>query len=202
MALVKICGITNWGDAKAAVDAGADMLGFVCDENSPRCISPDDFCAIATRLPAHIRRVGVFGGTTGAEWRTAGRSLFHLFHQIQYTHDSLWTDILRENWDMGRKIKAFSLSSDKDLRRIAGYNGLVQSFHLNVHTAAGTLTAGSWPARPTSTASGCFWRAASPRRTSPRPPPASAPTPWMSPSASSPPPASRTWKRCGPLLRR
>ena len=137
MTLVKICGITNWEDAKAAVDAGADMLGFVCDENSPRCIAPDDFCALATRLPAHVQRVGVFGSTTGVEWRTAGRSLLHLFHQIQYTQDSLWTDIIRENWDMGRKIKAFSLTSDKDLRRIAGYNGLVQSFLINVHAAEG-----------------------------------------------------------------
>ncbi len=113
------------------------MLGFVCDENSLRCVAPDDFCAIAARLPAHIERVGVFGSTTGFEWRTAGRGLLPLFHQIQYTHDSLWTDIVRENWDMGRKIKTFSLNSDKDLRRIAGYNGLVQSFLVNVHAPQG-----------------------------------------------------------------
>ena len=135
--LIKICGITNWEDAKAAVDAGADALGFVCDENSPRRIAPDDFCAIATRLPAHVQRVGVFGSTTDLSWRTAGRGLFPLFHQIQWTQDSLWTDIVRENWDMRRKIKAFPLTSDKDLRRIAGYNGLVQSFLLNVHTPEG-----------------------------------------------------------------
>ena len=137
MTLVKICGITNWDDAEAAVDAGADMLGFVCDENSPRLIGPDDFCTIAARLPAHIQRVGVFGSTTSFEWRAAGRSVFPLFHHIQYTQDSLWTDIVRENWDMGRKIKAFSLASDKDLRRIAGYNGLVQSFLINVHAPEG-----------------------------------------------------------------
>ncbi len=134
---VKINGITNWSDAKAAVDAGADSLGFVCDENSPRRIDPDTFCTIATRLPAHVQRVGVFGAATDMHWRTVGRTLFPLFHQIQYTHDSLWADIIRENWDMARKIKAFPLTSDRDLRRIAGYNGLVQSFLLNVHAPQG-----------------------------------------------------------------
>lgn len=134
MTLVKICGITNWKDAKAAVDAGADVLGFVCDENSPRVIDPDAFCEIASRLPPHIGRVGVFDRTTHYGWRTYGRSMLRLFHQIQYYQDSLWTDIIRANWDMGRKIKAFHLTGDRDLRRVAGFNGLVQSFLLNVHT--------------------------------------------------------------------
>ena len=55
---------------------------------------------------------------------------------MQYYEDSLWTDIIRENWDMGRKIKAFHIASDRDLRRVAGFNGLVQSFLLNVHVRA------------------------------------------------------------------
>lgn len=113
------------------------MLGFVADENSPRLIDPDDFCEIAARLPAHIQRVGVFGSTTGLPWRATGRDLFGLFHQIQYSQDSLWTDIIRENWDMRRKIKAFHLTSAHDLRRVADYNGLVQSFLLNVHAPEG-----------------------------------------------------------------
>jgi phosphoribosylanthranilate isomerase len=136
MTLVKICGITNWDDARAAVDAGADMLGFVGDENSPRVIDPDDFFDIASRLPPHIVRVGVFDRTTDVRWRLAGRGLWQMFHQIQYYEVSLWTDVIRENWDMGRKIKAFHLGSDRDLRRVAQFNGLVQSYLLNVHAAA------------------------------------------------------------------
>lgn len=135
MTLVKICGITNWADAEAAVEAGADALGFVCDEHSPRVIDPHDFCRIVERLPAHIERIGVFDRTTDVRWRLEGFGLFSLFHQVQYYQDSLWTDIVRENWDMRRKIKAFHLTGDKDLRRIAAYNGLAQSFLLNVHAA-------------------------------------------------------------------
>ena len=116
--------------------AGADMLGFHCDENSPRVIDPLDFCDIAARLPAHIVRVAVFDRTTDVRWRLEGRRLFHRFHQVQYYQDSVWTDILRENWDMGRKIKAFHLGGDRDLRRVANFNGTVQSFLLNVNTPA------------------------------------------------------------------
>jgi phosphoribosylanthranilate isomerase len=57
---VKICGITNAGDAMAAVDFGADALGFVFFEGSPRCISLKDAAAIIRKLPSFITSVGVF----------------------------------------------------------------------------------------------------------------------------------------------
>jgi phosphoribosylanthranilate isomerase len=56
---IKICGITNFEDAKAAVDFGADALGFVFAE-SPRRISPEEVRLIANRLPPFIAKVGVF----------------------------------------------------------------------------------------------------------------------------------------------
>ena len=136
MPLIKICGVTNWTDAKAAVDAGADMLGFVCDENSERLILPDDFWEIATRLPARIVRVGVFAGNTHPLWRRAGSEMFERFDQIQYYEDAVWPEIIRENWDMRRKVKAFHLTRDQDLRTIAAFNGLVQNYLLNVNAPA------------------------------------------------------------------
>ena len=136
MTLIKICGITNWRDAEAAVEAGADALGFHCDENSLRVLDPLDFADIAARLPAHIVKVGVFDQTTDYRWRIEGRSLIKQFDQIQYYQGSVWTDIVRENWPMERKIKAFHLGSDRDLRAIANFNGTVQSYLLNVHASA------------------------------------------------------------------
>ena len=136
MTLIKICGITNWRDAEAAADAGADMLGFHCDENSLRVIDPLDFADIAARLPASIVKVGVFDRTTDFRWRTEGRSLIRQFDRLQYYQDSVWTDIVRENWPMERKIKAFHLGSDRDLRAVANFNGIVQSFLVNVHAPA------------------------------------------------------------------
>ena len=59
MTWVKICGTTNLEDARAAVEAGADALGFVLAE-SPRRIAPEAAAKIVSQLPPHVEKVGVF----------------------------------------------------------------------------------------------------------------------------------------------
>ncbi|TKB72450.1 MAG: phosphoribosylanthranilate isomerase [Nitrospira sp.] len=57
---IKICGITNVADARAAVEAGADALGFVFHAASPRTVSPDTVRTIIGQLPPLVLAVGVF----------------------------------------------------------------------------------------------------------------------------------------------
>jgi len=57
---VKICGITNLEDGRAAAEAGADALGFVFCESSPRCISVPAAGQIIRKLPTFVVKVGVF----------------------------------------------------------------------------------------------------------------------------------------------
>jgi phosphoribosylanthranilate isomerase len=59
MTLVKICGITNAGDASVAADAGADAVGFIFAE-SPRRVGIEEARKISLALPENLLRVGVF----------------------------------------------------------------------------------------------------------------------------------------------
>jgi phosphoribosylanthranilate isomerase len=60
MIRVKVCGITNAADARIAVDAGADALGFIFVENTPRFVTPAEVAPIVRRLPPFVTPVGIF----------------------------------------------------------------------------------------------------------------------------------------------
>ena len=57
---VKICGITSEADALAATEAGADAIGLMFYEGSPRHVTLEQAKAISAALPPHVMRVGVF----------------------------------------------------------------------------------------------------------------------------------------------
>jgi len=60
MTWIKICGTTNLEDALVAVDAGADAVGFVFYEKSPRYITFEAAREIVEKLPEGVEKIGVY----------------------------------------------------------------------------------------------------------------------------------------------
>ncbi len=114
---VKICGLTNVEDALAAVAAGADLLGFVLWEKSPRCVPVETARAIARQLPPATTRVGVFVDAT------VEQVMFSLricdFFALQF-HGQESPAYCRQFGVM--TIKAFRLRDAASLQAMSGYS--------------------------------------------------------------------------------
>ena len=114
--LVKICGITNLEDALAAVECGADMLGFVFAP-SPRQISPDAAAKITSILPPHIGRVGVFVNEAAERIRETARLCGLDFAQLHGDETSEFARGLSVPF-----IKAFRARNESVLESITAFS--------------------------------------------------------------------------------
>lgn len=72
---VKICGITNWTDAKSAIDAGADALGFNFYAKSPRRIAISHAREIVRHMPRNVTPIGVFVNASTADVLKTARAV-------------------------------------------------------------------------------------------------------------------------------
>ena len=64
---IKICGLTREADVDAAVAAGADAIGFVLYDKSPRHVTVTRAAELARRLPPFVMPVGLFVNATDTE---------------------------------------------------------------------------------------------------------------------------------------
>jgi phosphoribosylanthranilate isomerase len=100
MTWVKICGITNLEDALTAVEAGADALGFVFYEKSPRNVATETVADIVRRMPVEIEKVGVFVGNLP-------KNLLDLVHGLGLTASQVH---VRQNPGAAHEQTAYAMS--------------------------------------------------------------------------------------------
>ncbi|MFN8454105.1 MAG: hypothetical protein U0401_05410 [Anaerolineae bacterium] len=76
MTQVKICGITNLEDALVAVEARADMLGFIFYEPSPRYVRPETVREIVSSVKCQVSSVSSQSPVVGGELPSVGAQSF------------------------------------------------------------------------------------------------------------------------------
>ncbi|HIJ72302.1 MAG TPA: phosphoribosylanthranilate isomerase [Planctomycetes bacterium] len=119
MVKVKICGLTNLDDAQAAINLGADMLGFNFYPKSPRYISPVKAAEVIKRLPGFISVVGVFVNTDPDQIRKTIRSCqldwvqFHGDETIQFCQGFISESV--------RTMKAIRVKTPEDVTKAQTY---------------------------------------------------------------------------------
>ena len=117
MVKVKICGITNARDARAAVRLGADALGFNFYKASPRFITKERVRAILASLPPFVTGVGVFVDETADDvLETCHVAGLHVA-QLHGDEKPFTVDALRKL----TRIKAFRVGEEEDLRALSRY---------------------------------------------------------------------------------
>jgi phosphoribosylanthranilate isomerase len=139
---IKVCGITCQEDARIAVAAGADALGFIFVEQSPRLVEPDRVRAMTSELPPFINRVGVF---QDEEIELVEEIISYCrLSQVQL-HGSESPEYCRKI--SAQVIKSFCLRQDTDHEELAAYGDTVSGFLLDTYhqdMAGGTGRVFDW----------------------------------------------------------
>ncbi len=124
MVKVKICGITNLEDALASLFSGAEAIGFVFYDKSPRYIRPQQAKNISRILPQKIKRVGVFVNAEVAKVKRIAKLCnldmlqFHGQESFEYC----------QKFKGYKVIKAFRIKAKEDLEGISGYKTFAYLF--------------------------------------------------------------------------
>jgi phosphoribosylanthranilate isomerase len=124
MVKVKICGITNLKDARDAVKAGCDSLGFVFYQDSPRYILPFEASSIIKKLPKYIIKVGVFVNAREKTIKKIARICDLDILQFHGRESPGFCDRFKKY----RVIKSFRIRGRINLREISKYDTFAYLF--------------------------------------------------------------------------
>jgi phosphoribosylanthranilate isomerase len=116
---VKICGITNHEDAAAAMELGADLLGFNFYPKSPRYVTADQATAIINRLPAFVDVAGVFVNHSLEEVREIASQCQLDWAQLHGDENPEFCRWLA--YDSFKTMKAIRVKDESNLKDVESY---------------------------------------------------------------------------------
>jgi phosphoribosylanthranilate isomerase len=113
---IKICGITTLDDARLCVEAGADALGFIFVEGTPRYVTPEAVARIVAALPPFVTPVGVFWNHSPGHVKAVAEQCG--LGALQFHGDEAPEDLHGFRLPV---IKTLKVAGPADLDRMAGY---------------------------------------------------------------------------------
>jgi phosphoribosylanthranilate isomerase len=119
----KICGITSYKDAMLAIDAGADALGFVFYEKSPRYVTPEQAKDIIKQLPPFVEKVALFVNESAATVDTVCREVGATLAQLHFEASQELCDSLRTPF-----VKVIRAKEEKDILQYSSEYRLVDAY--------------------------------------------------------------------------
>ncbi len=119
----KICGITSYQDAMMAIDAGADALGFVFYEKSPRYITVENAKAIIENLPPFVEKVALFVNVNANTINSTCRETGATLAQLHFEADDLLCKQLEIPY-----IKVIRASKAEDIIKYSDEYRLVDAY--------------------------------------------------------------------------
>lgn len=131
MTRVKICGNTNYEDARLAIDLGADYLGFIFVPNTKRVLTLEKAAGILEKLPGFENTVGVFCNQPKKEVEEIAKRLGFKYLQFHGEETALYCEsFMRAGFAV---IKTFHVKDAMSLKRLDEYN--VSAFLFDTYAA-------------------------------------------------------------------
>ncbi len=146
---IKICGITQAEQGRKIAELGATALGFICVQQSPRFVTPEQIHTLIQHLPLNLAvdRIGVFVNASLEEITETVKTCG--LNGVQLHGDELpeFCDRLRLLLPQIEIIKAFRVRSIATLTQVANYKGHVDAVLLDAYHPTypgGTGTTLNW----------------------------------------------------------
>jgi phosphoribosylanthranilate isomerase len=119
----KICGITSFEDAINAINAGADALGFVFYQKSPRYINVAEAKSIIKKLPPFVEKVALFVNEDAKTINETCRETGATLAQLHFDVDDALTDALKIPY-----IKVIRAQNPNDIHNFSDEYRLVDAY--------------------------------------------------------------------------